>query len=147
MVLTSPAFENDGLIPEQYTCAGKSINPPLVIEGIPEKTASLVLVVESYGASEIGHVHWLVFNIPPVVQIAEDSIPGQQGTNDFFGKLNYSGPCPRGGVSRYFFKLYAADRMLAVGEGAGKKEVERAMRGHILARAKLVGSTKGLGVQ
>jgi hypothetical protein len=63
----------------------------------------------------------------------------RQGRNDF-GKIGYSGPCPPPGQPhRYFFKLYALDGKLSLKAGATKAEVERAMKGHILVQAELVG--------
>ncbi|MBU1998184.1 MAG: YbhB/YbcL family Raf kinase inhibitor-like protein, partial [Candidatus Omnitrophica bacterium] len=90
-------------------------------------------------------VHWVIYDIPVIpacrqagIVIAENSIPGKQGTNSF-GKINYGGPCPPSGTHRYFFKIYALDKKLNLGEGINKEELEKAMQGHILAKAEIIG--------
>jgi len=83
-------------------------------------------------------VHWVVYNIPIASKIEENSIPGEQLINDF-GRKDYGGPCPPSGTHRYFFKIYALDKELDLKEGARKKDLERAMEGHILDNAELVG--------
>jgi len=82
-----------------------------------------------------------VYNIPVGSQIEEDSIPGTQGINDF-GRNEYGGPCPPSGTHRYFFKIYALDTELALGEGVDKKALEEAMQGHIVDQAELIGLYK-----
>ncbi len=85
--------------------------------------------------------HWVLFNIPPSVhKIEENAVPPHsiQGRNTS-GKNQYIGPCPPDGQHRYFFKLYALDAMLTLAAGCTKKEVEKAMQGHILAQCQLIG--------
>ncbi len=142
MKIISPVFLHNQLIPKKFTCQGENINPALSIEGIPEGTKSLALIVDDPDAPGGTWVHWVVFDIPPTTtQIAEKSIPGKQGWNDF-GKRNYGGPCPPGGTHRYFHKIYALDTVLNLKEGIKKKELEKAMQGHILDQAELVGLYK-----
>jgi len=139
MKLTSPAFKNGENIPTVYTCDGDDINPSLVIGEIPEGTRDLVLIVDDPDAPSGTWVHWVVFNIPLPAEIKEKSVPGTQGLNSF-KRLDYGGPCPpAGSAHRYFFKLYALDQLLDLAPGASKKEVEKAMQGHILAGAELMG--------
>jgi len=141
--LKSPAFRNNGEIPSKYTCDGENINPPLQVEDIPEGTASLVLVVDDPDVPK--HLredgmwdHWIVWNIPILDHIDEDSVPGTQGLTTS-KKHNYSGPCPPDRKHRYFFKLYALDAKLSISENSTKKEVEKAMQGHILEKTELIG--------
>jgi Raf kinase inhibitor-like YbhB/YbcL family protein len=141
MKLSSPAFENNGPIPVKYTGDGADINPPLVIENLPAGTKSLVLIVDDPDAPMGVWLHWLVYDIAPVTKIAENSIPGTQGINDF-RKKNYGGPYPPSGTHRYFFRLYALDTVLKFPEGQTRKTVEKAMEGHILGKAELVGTYK-----
>ncbi len=143
MKLKSPAFRNNGEIPSKYTCDGENINPPLQVEDIPEGTASLVLVVDDPDVPK--HLredgmwdHWIVWNIPILDHIDEDSVPGTQGLTTS-KKHNYSGPCPTDWKHRYFFKLYALDAKLSISENSTKKEVEKAMQGHILEKTELIG--------
>ncbi|MCX7926600.1 MAG: YbhB/YbcL family Raf kinase inhibitor-like protein [Candidatus Omnitrophica bacterium] len=141
--LSSPSFQHNSYIPYEYTCDGKDINPELRIEGIPQNTETMALIVDDPDAPMGTWVHWVVFNIPAISAIKENSIPGTQGKNDF-GKLNWGGPCPPSGTHRYFFKLYCLDTTLSLKEGATKNELERAMEGHILASAELIGLYKRL---
>lgn len=138
MRLKSPEFEHNGMIPSKFTCDGIDVNPALVIEDIPTETKSLTLIMDDPDAPMGTWVHWVVFNIPALPRIDEDSIPGTQGKNDF-RKLDYGGPCPPSGTHRYFFKLCALDGKLDLEEGARKEDVEKAMEGHILAQAEFIG--------
>lgn len=144
MKLTSPSFKNGDFIPERFTCAGENVNPEFTITGIPQGTKSLMLILESseYG-KKIMNVHWIVFDIPITGRIEENSIPGHEGMTSFFGKYHYSGPCPIG-RHQYFFKIFALDKMLNLKEGAGSKEIEAAMQGHILDKAVLTALYQGL---
>lgn len=152
MKLTSSAFKDHGIIPSVYTCEGKNINPPLEITGVPHEAKSLVLInddpdVPKTIRPEGVFDHWVIFNMPPNThRIAENSTPpGVQGSNTK-GKSEYYGPCPPDREHRYFFKLYALDTMLHLHEGATKKEIEHAMRGHIIAECQLMGRyEKGKG--
>ena len=141
MKLSSSAFENNQLIPAKYTCDGENVNPPLVIVDIPEDTQSLVLIVDDPDAPSGAFTHWLVWNIDPQAkEIAEGSVPqnATQGKNDF-GKNGWGGPCPPSGTHHYFFKLYALDQKLDLSASADKKDLEKAMQGHILSQTQLIG--------
>jgi Raf kinase inhibitor-like YbhB/YbcL family protein len=134
----SPAFENNKQIPSKYTCDGDDVSPPLTIEGIPEKTKSLALIMEDPDAPAGLWIHWLVWNIPPTAKIQENSVPGTQGLNTN-KKNSYHGPCPPGGTHRYFFKVYALDTHLNLGALSEKEILENAMQSHILANGELIG--------
>jgi len=136
--ITSPVFENKGFIPQKYTCDGDNVSPPLKIGGIPEGTQSLVLIVDDPDAPRGTWDHWIVWNIPPVEKIEEDSVPGTEGLNDF-NRRSYGGPSPPSGTHRYFFKVYALDTKLDLNPNSRKKNVESAMKGHILAKGEIVG--------
>ena len=141
MKLSSPEFENNTFIPRKFTCQGEDINPPLIIEDIPDNTKSLALIVDDPDAPIGIWVHWVVYDIPVISHIDEDSIPGKQGINDF-GRRDYGGPCPPSGTHRYFFKLYALDTELNLKEDIKKKDLEKAMEGHILDKSELIGLYK-----
>ena len=136
--ITSTAFSEGGRIPMKYTCDGDNVNPPLTIEGIPANTKSLVLLVDDPDAPGGTWDHWVVWNIPPLTEILENSVPGVQGMNDS-KRQRYSGPCPPPGTHRYFFKVYALDTMLNLNSSSTKQVVEGAMKGHILAKGELMG--------
>jgi len=139
MKLTS-IFQHNQDIPSKYTCQGEDINPPLTIEDIPEKTKTLVLIVDDPDAPNNTWDHWIVFNIPPTNQIQENTEPGTSGINSW-GKTGYGGPCPPSGKHRYFFKLFALDTELSL-TNPKKEDVLTAMQGHILDKAELVGLYK-----
>jgi Raf kinase inhibitor-like YbhB/YbcL family protein len=141
LVITSPAFENNGFIPSKYTCDGEDVNPAIRIDGLPEGTLSLVLIVDDPDAPMGTWDHWIVWNIPPIKIIEENSVPGIEGLNDF-RKHTYGGPCPPSGIHRYFFKVYALNTQLVLSSTSKKREVEKAMRGHILAQGELIGRYK-----
>ena len=141
MKLTSPEFENNSFIPGKYTCQGDDINPTLTIENIPQGAKGLALIVDDPDAPMGTWVHWVVYDIPIISRIDEGTIPGKQGLNDF-RKRDYGGPCPPSGTHRYFFKIYALDKMLNLKEGVSKKNLEKSMEGHILDKAELIGLYK-----
>lgn len=148
LTIQSPAFEANGSIPPRYTCDGENTNPSLSISGVPEGALSLVLIVadpdipqsvkDTLGIEILDH--WVVFDIPPTTtEIKEDTVPhGVQGANAR-GAGAYIGPCPPDREHRYFFRLYALDTMLGLSEGVSRSAVEKAMQGHVLASAELMG--------
>ena len=142
MKLSSPEFENNDYIPKKFTCQGDDVNPALIIEDIPNEAKTFALIVDDPDAPMGTWVHWVVYNIPTAMsQIKEDSIPGIQVMNNF-GRVEYGGPCPPFGTHRYFFKVYALDVELGLKENSRKKDLEKAMEGHILDKAELIGLYK-----
>jgi Raf kinase inhibitor-like YbhB/YbcL family protein len=145
MKLTSSAFEEGEKIPYIYTYDGNNMNPPLEIEDVPSQAKSLVLIVDDPDVPESVRkdrmwVHWVVFDMPvTAVSIAQDTQPpGVPGKNTA-GDLDYQGPCPPDREHRYFFKVYALDTLLNLPKGATKEQLEKAMQGHVLASAQLMG--------
>jgi Raf kinase inhibitor-like YbhB/YbcL family protein len=141
MKLISPSFEHNQLMPRKFTCDGDDINPALEIQGIPANAKSLALIVDDPDAPMGTWVHWVVYDIAVISRIEENSIPGKQGSNNF-GRKDYGGPCPPSGTHRYFFKLYALDKKIEAKEGLTKQELEKAISGHILDKAELIGLYK-----
>jgi Raf kinase inhibitor-like YbhB/YbcL family protein len=136
--IISTKFKNNEDIPKRYTCEGKDVNPPLEVTKIPDKTKSLALIVDDPDASSGTWTHWMVWNIPPTLKIEENSVPGKQGINDF-GKTDYRGPCPPSGKHRYYFKLYALDKMLVLKEGVTREKLISEMQGHIIESCNTMG--------
>ncbi|MFH1281831.1 MAG: YbhB/YbcL family Raf kinase inhibitor-like protein [Candidatus Omnitrophota bacterium] len=141
MQLKSPEFKDSQFIPVKFSCEGEDVNPELMIGDISPEAKSLALIVDDPDAPMGTWVHWVVFDIPLIPGIAENSIPGIQGVNSAGGK-NYHGPCPPSGVHRYLFKIYALDTVLNLKAGISKEQLEKAMQGHILASAQLLGLYK-----
>lgn len=141
MEIASPVFQHNGLIPQKYTCDSEDVNPPLNIMEVPTNAQSLVLIVDDPDAPSGDFVHWVVWNINPgILSIEENSVPegGIQGTTDF-GDVGWGGPCPPSGVHHYYFKLYALDTKLDLPVSSKKADVEKAMQGHIIEQAELIG--------
>lgn len=151
LVLTSSAFHHHGEIPRPYTCDGEDRSPPLVWSGVPANAKSLALIVDDPDAPDpaaprMVWVHWVLYNLPPdVAGLPEGVVPrdlpegARQGVNDW-KRVGYGGPCPPIGRHRYFHKLYALDTVLPDLGAPTKAKLSKAMQGHILAEAELIGT-------
>jgi Raf kinase inhibitor-like YbhB/YbcL family protein len=146
MQLSSPAFEKGGKIPSKYTCDGSNINPELHIHDVPANTATLVLIMDDPDVPKSlrpdgMYDHWIVYNITKETRVIEEnSEPPGMVCKNTGNTLGYTGPCPPDREHRYFFKLYALDKSLSLNPGPTKQDIERAMDGHILAKAELMGT-------
>jgi Raf kinase inhibitor-like YbhB/YbcL family protein len=147
-VISSPSFSNGEKIPTKFTCDGTDASPTLTWTAPPPGTQGFTVIVDDPDAPVGTWTHWVLFDLPahttalPEGVTKADEVPsgGRQGRNDF-RKIGYGGPCPPPGKPhRYFFKLYALDKMLNLKAGASKRDVEQAMQGHILAKAELMGT-------
>ena len=135
------------MIPAKYTCDGANISPPLKWESVPEGTQSIALICDDPDAPMGTFVHWVIYNIPATKSDLAEALPSGpklgdgslQGTNGA-GRLGYTGPCPPSGTHRYFFKLYALDKVLDLDSGASKDQLLKAMQGHMLAQGELMGT-------
>jgi Raf kinase inhibitor-like YbhB/YbcL family protein len=148
--LTSAAFKDGAAIPVKYTCDGADASPPLAWSGAPAGTAAFALIVDDPDAPAGTWVHWVLYNLPGTAtrlpeNVAKTDAPPElggalQGRNDF-RRTGYGGPCPPPGPAhRYFFKLSALDGALKLAAGVQKRDLEAAMRGHVLGTAQLMGS-------
>lgn len=152
--ITSPAFAHNGEIPRLHTCEGEDISPPLEWREVPVAAQSLVLIVDDPDAPDPAHpkmtwVHWILYNLPPDLNGLPAGVvvlPGTTvtGVNDW-KRHDYGGPCPPIGRHRYFFKLYALDRLLDHLTPGSKDQIERAMRGHVLAVTEIIGTYEKTG--
>lgn len=137
------------MIPAKYTCEGRNISPPLKWTSPPQGTKSFAIIVDDPDAPMGTWVHWVIYNIPSDTMELKENIPAEsllsdgttQGITDY-QKIGYKGPCPPGGTHRYFFRIYALDTELSLDPGATKKELLKAMEGHILDKANLIGRFK-----
>ena len=148
MKLSSTDFSAQGEIPQRYTCEGDDIAPALAWSELPAGTKSLALIVDDPDAPDPAApkrtwVHWVLFDIPPANSgLAEGGkAPSgvKEGLNDWH-RTGYGGPCPPIGRHRYFFKLYALDTTLPDLQQPNKAVLEKAMQGHVLAQAELMGT-------
>jgi len=145
--LTSPAFVEGEFIPAKHTCDDEDVSPPLKWTDVPANTKSLALICDDPDAPMGTWVHWVLYGLPPTVAELAEKVPtaetlangARQGINDF-KRAGYGGPCPPAGrPHRYFFKLYALDAEIPLKARATKKDLLRAMEGHILAEGQLMG--------
>ena len=149
MTITSAAFKEGKEIPAKYTCQGDDTSPPLSWSGVPDKAASLALIVDDPDAPDpeapkMTWVHWVLYNIPKAATglpegAAELPAGAKSGLNDW-KRTGFGGPCPPIGRHRYFHKLYALDTVLSDLGTPTKAKLERAMEGHVIAHAELVGT-------
>ncbi len=139
MRLKSNEFENEGMIPQMFTCDGRDLSPHLAWDDVPEGVKSFALIVDDPDAPMGTWVHWLACNIPPDVrEIPQGSVPsGAAQVKNDFGKPEYGGPCPPGGTHRYFFKLYALN--VGVLEGVNENNFYKMVEEHKIAEAVLMG--------
>ena len=150
LTISSPAFQPSGPIPRRYTCDGDDQSPPLGWSGAPQGTRSFALIVDDPDAPDPAApkrtwVHWVLFDLPGDSSGVEENASSgglpkgaREGRNDS-NELGWSGPCPPVGRHRYFFKLYALDAPLGLSE-PNKGALERAMDGHVLESAELIGT-------
>jgi Raf kinase inhibitor-like YbhB/YbcL family protein len=156
LTLMTTAFSAGGEIPSRFTCEGEDIAPPLTWQGVPSNTRSLVLIVDDPDAPDpraprMTWVHWVLYNLPPESQGLPEGAtaaylpPGtREGVNDW-NRSGYGGPCPPVGRHRYFHKLYALDVALPVMERPSSADIQKAMAGHIIEQADLVGTYEKSG--
>jgi Raf kinase inhibitor-like YbhB/YbcL family protein len=146
MRISTPAFHEAGTIPAKYTCDGENISPPLEWADVPAEAKTLALIMDDPDAPKGLFLHWLLYDIPVSEKGLTEGVGtvdataggGKQGRNGF-GNVAYGGPCPPSGTHRYFLHLYALDAALGMPAGAGRQDVEKAMRGHVLGQADLMG--------
>jgi Raf kinase inhibitor-like YbhB/YbcL family protein len=148
MQLRSSAFQNDKMIPKQYTIDGKNVSPPLEWIDAPDRTRSFAVICDDPDAPRRVWVHWVLFNVPADFRRLPEAIPPEksvlggvnQGRNDF-GRIGYGGPAPPAGrPHRYCFSLYALDTHIDAPAGISKEQLLEAMRGHVLDEAQLAGT-------
>jgi Raf kinase inhibitor-like YbhB/YbcL family protein len=146
--VSSPAFREGEMIPKRYTCQGKDISPPLKIAPLAKESASLVLIMDDPDAPRGTWVHWVLFNLPSDTREIPEAIPTRpllpngavHGANSWGNRrIGYGGPCPPSGTHRYYFKVYALDTKLKLKSGATIAQVEKAMKGHVMAEGQLMG--------
>jgi Raf kinase inhibitor-like YbhB/YbcL family protein len=140
--VSSPAFKSGESIPARFTTDGQDLSPALLLDGVPAAAVSFALIVDDPDAPAGTWIHWVVWNIPAdITTIPEGGLPDAalSGRNSW-GRTGYNGPAPPSGTHRYFFKLFALDRVLQLGPHSDQRALLDAMEGHVLARAQLMGT-------
>lgn len=147
LIVSSPAFENKGLIPIQYTGYGADTSPELILSGLDARAESLVVIMNDRGHPIPGYNHWVIWNIPPALSIPAniphgsrvDTLGGAvQGVG--YGKHRYRGPKPPFHWSHmYEFYVYVLDSKLDIPDNSRKRDLLKAMQGKILQQGVLSG--------
>ncbi len=147
ITMTSPAFTDGGDIPAAFTCRGKGASPPLAWSNVPDGVKSLALTVDDPDAPKPPFVHWVLYDMPPATAelalgvVANELPPGTLVGANGAKKPGYLAPCPPTGRHRYFFRIFALDTIVGpTKHPPTMDELERAMRGHVLARGTLMGT-------
>lgn len=157
MILTSKAFHDQQPIPIRYTGKGQDVSPPLEWSDVPKNAKEFVLVCEDPDAPAVSHedgtfVHWMAYNISANTSALPEGLPAnelrvkvpvslEQGSNSF-GKVGYRGPNPPAGdhPHHYKFTLYALDAELGIRPAVTRERLLKAMQGHVISSASLVGT-------
>jgi Raf kinase inhibitor-like YbhB/YbcL family protein len=146
--LSSPSFQSNQPMRAKHSCEGADASPALKWEGAPAGAKSFALICDDPDAPGGSWVHWVIYGIPakttelPESVAKTDSVSGaKQGMNDF-GKVGYGGPCPPPGhgVHHYHFRLYALDTELNLAPRLTRRQLDSAMKGHVLAQRELIGT-------
>lgn len=126
-------------VPVDYTCDGRDTSPKIEIHGL--NATSVAIILDDPDAPSGTFTHWAIWNIEPTNFVPADlpnsltlvkPIKAVQGSNSA-GSIGYMGPCPpKGKPHRYYFRVYGLDRMLDLNPGATRKELDNAMKGHIM---------------
>jgi hypothetical protein len=153
LTLTTPAFEDGGVIPNKYTQASPMpVSPELDWTNVPAGTQSFILLLHdpdvAMGKKTDDVTHWMAFNIPGTAtkltegQSAEPKLPdGMVQITNTGRKVGFMGPgAPAAGpYHHYTFELMALDTKLELGPEATRDQVIAAAEGHILGKGILVG--------
>jgi Raf kinase inhibitor-like YbhB/YbcL family protein len=141
MKISSPDFENGGVIPERFSQNDANHSPQLDIRDVPPQAQSVVMIMDDPDAPSGTFTHWVVFDINPrstAFHEAEHRKDVRFGKNSY-GRAAYAGPKPPDGEHRYFFRAYALDTRLNLPNSSTRAEIEHEMNGHVLAQAEMMG--------
>jgi hypothetical protein len=148
MKLATTSFADGQPIPRRHASDDQNLSPALQWSGVPPGAKSLALICDDPDAPMGTWVHWVVYDLPPATAGLAEGVPkspelangAKQGVNDF-KRTGYDGPAPPpGNPHRYFFKLYALDLKPGLKPGLTKKDLLKAMDGHVLAEGQLAGT-------
>ena len=142
LVLTSPAFEDGGPVPQRYTCTGRNESPPLQWSGVPADAGSLAVVVTDPDAPGGTYVHWVVLNLDQATRaLPAGALPaGALQARNSAGHARYDGPCPPNGTHHYRFTVYALRSATTLDNGIDTTRALDAIDGKAIGRGTLVGT-------
>jgi Raf kinase inhibitor-like YbhB/YbcL family protein len=141
ITVTSPAFAEGSVIPEQFTCRGAGQSPPLAWSGLPSGASSVAVVVEDPDAPGGTFVHWVMYGLPadradlPADAVPTDAVQARNSGGD----VGWTPPCPPSGTHHYRFTVYALDRPVDLPEDASPAAAVRAVQDASIAEGTLTG--------
>ncbi|GAA1958176.1 hypothetical protein GCM10009798_17190 [Nocardioides panacihumi] len=135
IVVTSSAFADGGLIPQEFTCHGAGAAPPLSWSGVPPEAAALALVVVDPDAGD--YYHWVVLDLPASSTSVTD--PASVTARNSHGSTGWTAPCPPSGTHHYRFTLYALDAKTGLPDGTDTGDAVHAIDEHAIAHGTLTG--------
>jgi Raf kinase inhibitor-like YbhB/YbcL family protein len=137
--VTSSAFADGNPVPTQFTCDGNDAPPPLTLSDPPEGTRSFAVIMDDPDAPKGTFTHWLAYDIP--ANKKELQATAGKTLRNSFGRTGYGGPCPPAGHGshRYYFTVYAVDVPSLELPGESRDDLEAALKGHTLGKARLMG--------
>jgi Raf kinase inhibitor-like YbhB/YbcL family protein len=152
--LRSPAFTAGAYIPKNHACEGEDNSPALSWSGAPKGTKSFAIIMDDPDAPPGTWVHWVLYDIPGDKTGLAENFPKTETLPDGskhgacwgvseFDRHGYYGPCPPPGkVHHYSFRLYALDKVLGLPQKTTKAALVKAMSGHVLGQAEIIGLYK-----
>lgn len=137
--VTSPAFADGQPVPKEFTCDGNDAPPAMTVADPPQGTKSFAVIVDDPDAPKGTFTHWLAYDVPTDGSTLRGTA-GKTLKNDF-GRKGYGGPCPPpgDGAHRYYFNVYAVDVPALDVSGGSRNDLEAALEGHTLAKARFMG--------
>ena len=152
--MTTDGFDDGGIIPIKYSAAaegGATVSPKLTWTGAPDGVVSYALILHDPDTSMMRgtaqYLHWLIFNIPGTTTELPEGVATTPTLPDGSIQLMNSGRKPGyagmgagpGPYHHYTFEMYALDTKLTLGADATQDDVMKAMDGHVLGKATVVG--------
>lgn len=155
--LSSPAFENGGVIPGKHV-EDSIVSPPLQWKDAPEGTACFFLFMTDQDIPAQyrknlgrGFVHWIACIPGSASELPEGASPGKMpsGSKEFktdfvtfsipgYGN-HYGGPWPPDAPHRYTFTLFALKSTPDLAPGADFNEIAVAVMYNTIDAASLIG--------
>jgi Raf kinase inhibitor-like YbhB/YbcL family protein len=147
-IVRSSAFGEKETMPNAYAC-GSGVSPPIFFSQVPEEVKSLVLILEDPERISGTYTHWMIWGLARMVILPQDieSTPVKgavMGTADDKSTVGYLAPCPPDNETHnVVFRALGLDKDLDLEEGASRAQLDKAVKGHIIAEAELTAKAVG----
>lgn len=108
--VSSTTISDGGIMPQEYSCDGDGVSPPISWSGAPIGTQSYAVVMHHEAAPDDIHTYLILYNIPAGVSHLDAGATGigAFGANTVNGLNEYSPPCSQGpGDKSYTITVYA----------------------------------------